>query len=249
MKHFFLIFALGAISWSLPTFGQNAERRFFSIGLRASLNASWIGELPASTQDLQNISREDLKIGYVGGIYTQLRLPLGGLYLQPEVAISQVGGKYRYSAIVPNLAGIDNVYENFKTLSLTNLDFPLLIGYRFALGPIGLNLNLGGVFSAVLSAKETYEQEGFQGLVNLGRIEAERNIKDQINNFQAALQGGIGLDFSRFLVNISIQQNLTEVFESQTANLNLTPSELALVLDRETQRLLTAQITLGFRLY
>ncbi len=238
-----LLFGFVGQSWA-----QN-DNKMFSLGVRGTINGSWIGELPQNEQDVKDISRDDLKIGFVGGVWTKIQV-LGGLYIQPEVTISQVGGTYSYQYNV-NSGGQNpaTLYENAKNIRMTNLDFPLSLGYRLPLGPIGLNLNIGGIFSTVLSAKEKYEQEGFNGLVSIGKESAERDIKDKINGFQAALQGGIGLDFSRILLNFNIQQNLTEVYESQTTNLNLSPEQLSLEADRQKQRLLSAQISLGIRLY
>lgn len=248
MKRLTLIFVFCIASF-VQTIAQDANNKMFSLGIRGTINGSWIGELPQSRADVENINRDDLKIGFVGGVWTQFKLPLGGLFIQPEITISQVGGTYSYQFNVEGGENTATLFQNAKNLTLTNLDFPLSLGYRFPLGPIGLNLNVGGIFSTVLSAKEKYEQEGFNGLIALGKERGEQDIKDKINNFQAALQGGIGIDFSRLNLNFNIQQNLTQVFENQTTTLNLTPEELALEADRQKQRLLSAQISLGIRLY
>jgi hypothetical protein len=247
MKKFILISFL-IFGFIGQVFAQDNDK-MFSLGVRGTINGSWIGELPTSTVEVENINRDDLKIGFVGGVWTQFKV-LGGFYIQPEVTISQVGGSYSYKFNVDNGGQSPaTLFENAKNITLTNLDFPLSLGYRLPLGPIGLNLNIGGIFSTVLSAKETYQQESFNGLVSLGREKAERDIKDKINNFQAALQGGIGLDFSRIMLNFNIQQNLTQVYESQTDTINLSPEELSLQADRQKQRLLSAQVSIGVRLY
>jgi hypothetical protein len=210
---------------------RGQKQQFFNLGVKAVINGSWIGNLPTSTSQIQ-ASSESIKIGYVAGLWGRINL-IEGLFIQPELVISQTGGKYSYQFN----SGIGTPLNYTKNITLTNLEFPLSIGYTFPIGDdLGLRINGGGLLSTILSAKQQYET---------GVLSAEQDIKNQVNTLQAALQGGIGIDFlERWSVDIRVQQNLTSLYEGYTPGQTID----ALKIDQEQQRVISLQLIIGFKI-
>jgi hypothetical protein len=216
----------------LSVSAQNSQ--MFNLGVKAVINGSWIGNLPTSTNDVK-ASSENLKLGYVVGFWGRINL-VGGLHIQPELTISQTGGSYTYQFN----SGVGNTLTYAKNITLTNLDFPIALGYTLPLSDaVGLRLNAGGVLSTILSANQKYEVGSAVAL--------EQDIKGQVNAFQAALQGGIGLDFlEKWSVDIRIQQNLTSLYEGYTPTTGQLP-DLSKI-DQKEQRVISVQLIVGFKI-
>jgi hypothetical protein len=223
---------------------EDEDDKFFNLGVKGVVNGSWLGNLPTSLQSASSyqVNREDIKIGFVGGVWARLNLPIRGLFLQPELLISQNGGKYTYQFIPPQT---QNLLDIAKNITLTNFEFPLSLGYKIPLGGVGLRINAGGVLSTILSAKQKYEATS----QNLGQLAAsgEQSIKSQINTLQAALQGGLGLDFSKISLDFRLQQSLTDLYQGQTADLSTPAGQL--LADQQNQKLISGQIIIGFRIF
>jgi hypothetical protein len=211
------------------------DDKFFNLGVRATINGSWIGSLPQSTEDIE-AQRDNLKVGYVVGIWGRINI-VKGFYLQPELAISQNGGKYTYTFTPP----VFDPSTVSKNITLTNFEFPLSLGFKFPLGPIGLRLSGGGILSTILSAKEKYD-----AVLAGESVVAEQDIKDKVNQLQTAVMGGIGLDlFDKLSIDVRLQQSLTELYESYNPVGNPDP----LKIDSKEQKVISGSITLGFKLF
>ncbi|NJO01640.1 MAG: PorT family protein, partial [Bacteroidia bacterium] len=124
----------------LPSQAQDIP--FIDFGLKAGINGSWIRGLE------DDFERDGSKIGFQAGVYARLQVPLLGFNLQPELLISQTGGRVRGTFLDP----FDNPYEGTNRLTLTTLDIPVLIGQRYGIGPIGVRGQIGPVFQMVLDA-------------------------------------------------------------------------------------------------
>ena len=137
MKKSFLVFSM--LFLSQFAFSQ------FSLGLKGGVSTSKVitdaGSFKANIQEsLGN------KTGYVVGVYANLGKKL---YFQPEVLLASKGGKVN---IIPTLGGTP-INVNIKT---TNLDVPLLIGYKF-LGKI--KVHAGPVATFKLNEDEKFVTE------------------------------------------------------------------------------------------
>jgi hypothetical protein len=223
---------------------EDEDDKFLNLGVKAVVNGSWLGNLPTNLQSASSykVNREDIKIGFVAGIWARLNLPIKGLFLQPELLISQNGGKYTYQFIPPQT---QNLLDIAKNVTLTNFELPLSLGYKIPLGGVGLRINAGGMLSTILSAKQKYEATS----QNLGQLASsgEQDIKSQINTLQAALQGGLGLDFSRISLDFRLQQSLTDLYQGQTPDLTTPAGQL--VADQQSQRLISGQVIIGFKIF
>lgn len=232
MRKLFTITILLLVFSSFSLAQRRGQRQqFFNLGIKAVVNGSWIGNLPTSTSQIQ-ASSESIKIGYVAGLWGRINL-IEGLFIQPELTISQTGGKYSYQFN----SGIGTPINYIKNITLTNLEFPLSIGYTFPLGDdLGLRIKGGGLIGTILNAKQQYEA---------GTISSEQDIRSQVNTLQAALQGGIGLDFlERWSVDVRIQQNLTSLYEGYTPGQAID----ALKIDQKDQRVISLQLIVGFKI-
>ena len=181
----------------------------FDIGVKAGVNGSFI-------RDFTNY--DGMQIGFVGGIWGRVKLPLLGLYVQPELVFSQTGGKYT----APFQIGPGDIIQSSFDTRLSNLDAVLLFGQRFGLGPLALRLNLGPVFSTILSAKDEADVAG---------VTMETDLDDFVDKSQVGLQFGVGVDISKFNIDLRYQHNFSRLFE-----LNQDPKISAL------------QLTLGYKI-
>ncbi len=230
-KVFGVVIILFFIFTSVAFAQRRGKQQFFNLGVKAVVNGSWIGNLPTSSSQIQ-ASSESIKIGYVAGLWGRINI-VQGLFIQPELTISQTGGRYSYQFN----PGIGNPMNYTKNITLTNLEFPLSIGYTLPIGDdLGLRINGGGLIGTILNAKQQYET---------GITSSEQDIRNQVNTLQAALQGGIGLDFlERWSVDVRIQQNLTSLYEGYTPGQTID----ALKIDQKEQRVISLQLIVGFKI-
>ncbi|MDX2304385.1 MAG: porin family protein [Microscillaceae bacterium] len=186
---------------------------FFDLGLKAGANGSWIKNVT------DGFDSDGMKFGFVGGVWARVKIPVIGLYVQPELVISQSGGK---------LSGFDEEFQLpfEQTVNLTNLDGVILVGQRFGLGPLALRINAGPVFSNVLSANVKTKVEGI--------AEVESDIKDDVKSPQIGLQAGIGLDISKINIDLRFQQNFSKLADDAD--------------DDENTKVSLLQLTVGFKI-
>ena len=166
----------------------------FDIGVKAGANGSFVRNF---TSELDS---DGMRIGFVGGVWGRVKIPFIGLYVQPELVISQTGGKF--TGLFDTGLGAP-VQADFTT-KLTNFDAIVLVGQRFGLGPAAIRLNLGPVFSNVISAKLKTEALGES---------VEDDIKEDVKSSQIGLQLGVGVDISKINIDLRFQQNFTKLFE------------------------------------
>lgn len=155
-----------------------SARAQFSLGVKGGVNFSQI-----HSDNLHNSS----VTGYQAGLFARVG---GPLYLQPELYLSGTGGHFRSD---------DGNYSG--NVRFTNLNVPLLVGYRF--GPKNLNFRLmaGPIYTYVMNT--------------------DRNLSD---NFSAAFndfghyrsstlgyQAGFGVDLGAISADLRYEGNLTDI--------------------------------------
>ncbi len=249
MKKILFSFLLGACFYA-PAQAQLDEDKVLQLGIRAVVNGSWVGNLPTNNAQF-NANKDNMKLGYSGGLWVRLRMPITGFFIQPELNIAQQNGGFSYQ-IVPNAntpAGnavsppVGSTFDDSRSLSLTNLEFPVSLGFKLNLGKVGIRLNAGGVLSGILQAKEIYTQRITTGTQQSVTLSEQEDVKEQVNAFQAGLQGGLGLDFgTRLSLDLRLQQNLSNLYDQAPGS--PTRNNIAL----SSQRVTTGQLVIGFRL-
>ena len=114
----------------LVLLGAGTANAQLTLGLKGGLNFATLSSLPTGTDG------DGSRIGLVFGAYTRIKVPVIGIFIQPELVIAQKGGKQTSGGIS-------------ATTKITTLDIPIIIGKSF--GPV--RIGLGPVFGFPLSAK------------------------------------------------------------------------------------------------
>lgn len=160
----------------------------FTIGIRGGVNLAQL-KTDFKSQSVSELWKQslDTKLGYAGGIYARIG---SKFFLQPELIFSAKGGSLN---ILPTNGSVE------KTISIdyTNLDIPLLIGYKF--GPI--RINGGPMASFKLSSTATSEELKTYS----------SNVGESFKNAAYGYQVGGGVDVGSFSVDLRYEGSLSEV--------------------------------------
>lgn len=178
---------------------------FFRFGLKGGVNLSNItgndltlgsGGTPFNLKDNDNRST-----GFAGGIYMRFGRRF---YFQPEVLLSQKGGKF-------------NVYKEGLTneqgqldVRFSNIDFPVLFGVRIARF---LRINAGPVASLRMAGNGKI-RESFQQYTGPNGNTAYRD------GVSYGYQAGAGIDLGRLSLDVRYEGNLNDIvrinYQNQT---------------------------------
>jgi hypothetical protein len=138
-----------------------------------------------------SVQEGNAEFGYQFGLFARIKVPVVGLYIQPEALLSQTS-----STIT---SGTSNVDLNFN-----RLDVPVLLGAK--IGP--LRINAGPAFSFLTKA-----ESDVSGIVV--------DIKDNYSNTTVGFQAGLGVDILKFVIDLKYEGALSEKFgETITAGGN-----------------------------
>jgi len=150
----------------------------FSLGIKGGVNYS-------------TINSDNLKSSSVAGYQAGLFARIGtSLYLQPEVYVSSTGGHFQSN---------DNAYSG--NVKFTNLNVPLLVGYKF--GPSNLNFRLmaGPIYTSVLNRDESVSQN----------FSAAYNDFGHYRSSTLGYQAGFGVDIGSITADLRYEGNLTDI--------------------------------------
>ena len=150
-----------------------------NFGPRVALTSSKL-----SIEDNQTAFEEgDSEIGYQFGAFLRVKVPVVGLYVQPEVLFSNS------SATLNN--GTDDV-----DLSFNRIDVPVMVGAK--IGP--LRINAGPAFRFLTSAESD---------LNGVTTDVKNNYKDSTVGYQA----GLGVDVLKFAFDLKYEGSLSDFEE------------------------------------
>jgi hypothetical protein len=168
-------FILSAALLMAVCISANAQ---FDLGIKGGVNFSAI--------NTDNLKNSDV-VGYQVGAFARIG---GSFYLQPEVYISGTGGHFETD---------DNNYSG--NVHFTNLNVPLLLGYRF--GPKSLNFRImaGPIYTSVLNTSESISQNFNNAYSDFGHY----------RNSTLGYQAGVGVDFGSFTADLRYEGNLTDI--------------------------------------
>lgn len=146
----------------------------------------------SAINNLENISTGSLS-GFHVGVAAQVKIPIIGIYVQPELLYSQIGGEVAITSTTDTFNGLMDV-------STHRLDIPVLIGWRVGLGPLGIRPMLGPVGSITLN----------NGLDDL--TSKINDIADDNSNLEAeakamtwGYQAGVGLDIWKLSADLKYE--------------------------------------------
>ncbi|WP_084362812.1 outer membrane beta-barrel protein [Roseivirga echinicomitans] len=142
-------------------------------------------------EGVASVKEGDAEFGYQFGAFLRVKVPVIGLYIQPEALLSQTN-----STITSGTSNVD--------LSFNRVDVPVMIGGK--IGP--LRINAGPAFSFLTKAESDVSG-------------AVVDIKDNYSNTTVGFQAGLGVDVLKFVIDLKYEGALSEKFgETITAGGN-----------------------------
>jgi hypothetical protein len=162
----------------------------FTLGVKGGINFSKI--------DADNVNKSSVT-GYQAGAFARIG---GGVYLQPELYLSSCGGDFDSN---------NNGTAYSAHVKFTNLNVPLLLGYR--IGPKNLNLRLmaGPVYSYALNKDESFSNNFTNAYQDFGKY----------RNSTLGLQAGAGVDLGSITADLRYQAGLTNVNDNFNQKQNI----------------------------
>ncbi len=171
MKKLILTLALAFIGFS-----ASAQ---FTLGPRVTLISSNLD----LREEIANVEAGDAEFGFQYGLFARFKVPVIGLYVQPELLFSSTE-----STITSSAQDVD--------LSFNRIDVPIMIGGK--IGP--LRINAGPSLSFLTNAE--YESAGAAAI----------DIKDNYSSTTVGFQAGIGVDILKFVIDLKYEGSLGEKF-------------------------------------
>jgi len=181
MKKFFLSAAL------LMAICISASAQF-SLGIKGGVNYSTI-----NANNFKNSS----VAGYQAGLFARVG---GGIYLQPELYVSSSGGEFHSN---------DNVYS--AHVRFTNLNVPLLLGFRFGEKNLNFRVMAGPDYNYVMNTNDSFSQN----------FNAAFNDFGHYKNSTLGYQAGFGVDIGPVTTDLRYQGNLSDIDQNYGQRPNL----------------------------
>tara|TARA_Y100000589_G_scaffold196372_1_gene185611 strand:+ start:625 stop:1272 length:648 start_codon:yes stop_codon:yes gene_type:complete len=196
MKKIFL-----CLSLALITYNSNAQD--FSWGPKISLtspslNLSDVNEIQTVSETIDLLEDTDATIGYQFGLFA--RASLLGVYIQPEVLLSNSNSEIKYN----DLSDSENPMEIVGEVRLNKLEIPVLIGKRFFKV---LRVNAGPIFTLLINEDITQSSD---------YEKIESNYKDTT----VGAQIGAGLDLAILTVDLRYEMGLQSITDGITIGEN-----------------------------
>ena len=196
MKKIFL-----CLSLALITYNSNAQD--FSWGPKISLtspslNLSDVNEIQTVSETIDLLEDTDATIGYQFGLFA--RASLLGVYIQPEVLLSNSNSEIKYN----DLSDSENPMEIVGEVKLNKLEIPILIGKRFFKV---LRVNAGPIFTILINEDITQPSD---------YEKIESNYKDTT----VGAQIGAGLDLAILTVDLRYEMGLQSITDGITIGEN-----------------------------
>jgi Outer membrane protein beta-barrel domain len=181
-KQLFILFAILLIG------KLNESQAQFTLGIKGGINLAQL-KTDFKSQSVSELWKQslDTQLGYAGGVYARIG---SKLFIQPELIFSAKGGSL-------NILPANGSVEKTIAIDYTNLDIPLLIGYKF--GPI--RINGGPMASFKLSSEATNEELKTYS----------SNVGESFKNAAYGYQVGGGIDIGSLSVDLRYEGSLSEV--------------------------------------
>ena len=144
----------------------------------------------ATTFDELVVKGKNAKIGFQGGIFS--RITIAKIYVQPELLFTSTSGEVE----VTSFLGGTEVASEIRDQKYRQIDFPIMLGYKF--GPA--RIQAGPVGTIVLSTDPSLD--GFMGM----------DYEEEFNGATWGYQVGIGLDIGKKLtIDVKYEGNLSKL--------------------------------------
>jgi hypothetical protein len=167
---------------------QVADAQLFNWGIKGGLGFSSIKISDVTGiqdgSDVYDLVTGESVMGYHLGLQTRIKIAM--IYVQPELYWNAGGGSVKQV--------VDGGASELLEVKFNRIDIPVLVGAK--LGPV--RLNIGPMASLVVG-----ENSDFQVL------QADASLYKE--NFTWAWQGGIGVDISKFSLDIRYEGPLSDL--------------------------------------
>jgi len=148
------------------------------LGVKGALNFS-------SLRSEGKILNSDTKAGYQLGVWG--RVGAAGFHVQPEIYYAQ------------KKMGVELEGDESGEVTLKSMDIPVLLGTKIGLGPIGVRIQAGPVFSFAQNGKVSF---------------SSATDFDNYKKSSTGVIGGLGADIGSITVDLRYERGLTNASES-----------------------------------
>lgn len=199
MKNMMILLCMLTVSYAANAQYNPAVR----FGIKAGANLSNINgsndlSLSSGGNAFDFRDNDNRSLGFAGGVFFRFGKTL---YIQPEILLSQKGGKFNvYEDGVLNDGKVD--------VRFSNLDVPILFGLRVAKF---FRVNVGPMASLRLN-KNGKIGDSFDD------ITGENSGAEFKNRLAFGYQAGVGLDLGRLSLDVRYEGNFTDILKLQFAN-------------------------------
>ncbi|WP_026994492.1 porin family protein [Flectobacillus major] len=192
--------SLCILSAMLLILSFSSKAQVFTLGIKGGVNLAQLklgNELTSSSIGSNFQQSLDTKTGYVAGIYARIG---NKLFIQPEVLVSAKGGTLNI------LKGGSTANKETVDVEYTNIDVPLLVGYKFGI----LRLNAGPMASFNVQSGASLN-DAIKGYTTNG-------VGDAFKNAAYGYQVGGGLDLGALSLDVRYEGSLSEVTAIDLSN-------------------------------
>lgn len=165
------------------------------------------GGFNASNLYTNNISDRNPRYGFNVGLFTQVPLVKGVLYLQPEIGYSTKGTTARYNIL--------NTFQGETTFKLDYAEIPLLLTYKIG-NVIDIQAGAYGAYLVNASTKSKADN-GSSSEILLNR--------DNYKNFDYGLSAGLNIYFGKLMVGTRYNYGLQQIANTESARVFLGDSK------------------------
>ncbi len=205
-----LLFISFLVLLGLPAYSQ------IQFGFRAGLgttdiNPNQITLLSADGREALGLAIDDANFSIFGGFL--VRITIDDFFIQPELMFSSNGVDYK----VDDFTNVGETITTIRTEKYQYLDIPVMVGYKAGF----LRLMLG--------------VEGHVFLNSTSDLFDFQNYDQNFDGLTLGWQGGLGVDISRFMIDLRYQGNFSKFgthirFAGNEYQFDESPSRLMLSL-------------------
>ncbi|MER0439161.1 porin family protein [Emticicia sp. W12TSBA100-4] len=189
MRNRIIITAFIAVLGIFKTINADAQKA--RSGIKGGLNASNLY--------IDDINDRNPRYGFNVGLFTQVPLIEGTLYLQPEIGYSTKGTTARYNIL--------NTFQGETTFKLDYAEVPLLLTYKIG-NVIDIQAGAYGGYLVNASSKSKADN-GSSSEVLLN--------KDNYRNFDYGLSAGLNIYFGKLMVGTRYNHGLQQIANTDAA--------------------------------
>lgn len=209
MKKSFLVLAV------LLMFGSSA----FAIG---GIDFSLGPKIGYQTAKL-SYQKSDIKAGFANSFTLGVfgRVEIAGFYVQPEVLWFRSQNAFEMQIDRDDATALGLTYPNGLQFTMTrnamNIQVPVLVGYKYDLGIVGLRAQIGPTANFIIPGKTLVQHS-----VSLdGESEFPAQLEDaefDTKGIAWGVQAGIGADLFGFTLDINYNLGISKIFGANVLN-------------------------------